>query len=86
MKKTYLINFEIVFVNGEKESRKCKMKNSESSIHAQIKLENHLKATISNFKQLVVISCQEDLMSSIFGNNTSMNDMFGDIFNGFNKK
>lgn len=43
------------------------VKNCSNSIIAQVKLEDYLKRKYPNFKQLVVFSCVEDLLRSIFG-------------------
>ena len=86
--KTYLIEFTIIHIDGHNTPKKCKMKNCSNACHAQVKLEEHLKKTIIDFKQLIVTkSPQEDLGSmfnGIFGNNDVFNS-FNDIFGGFKK-
>ena len=51
-----------------------RVKNKETSIHAQIDLEEFLKRKVSGFVRLVVVKCKDDVVGDIFGS------IFGDIF------
>ena len=75
MNKTFVIEYKIYFNdnNNSFSQKTTKVKNCLSDLHAKIKLEDYLKLKNNNFKQLVIISCKEDIIS-----------FFGDIF-GFSK-
>lgn len=73
MNKTYLITYSYYLNDGTKISnKKIKVKNSMSDLHAKIKLEQYLKKHSSDFGNLIVHSCVEDV------------NIFGDIFSSFN--
>ena len=79
MKKSiYIIEYEAQAKNGAVlKSGKIKVKNKTSSIQAQISLEDYLKRKVIGFNKLVVKSCKEDFMSSIFGDILGENNPFG---------
>ena len=79
MKKSiYIIEYEAQAKNGTVlKSGKIKVKNKTSSIQAQISLEDYLKRKVSGFNKLVVKSCKEDFMSSIFGDILGKDNPFG---------
>ena len=86
--KTYLIEFTIVHLNGSQTPKKCRMKNCSNGVHAQVKLETHLKKTVADFKQLIVTKTPEedlgDIFNGIFGNSnnfTNFSDIFKDLRN-----
>ena len=78
--KKYVIKYEIILTDGKISDKEIKVSNCESSIGAQVKLENYLKNKYKNFKQLLVTSCEEDSMSNIFGNDFLKDRNFNDIF------
>ena len=74
--KTYNVKYEIELTNDKIiHSKEINVKNCENGVHAQIKLEGYLKKKYSNFKKMVVHSCNEDVMSAF-------NEMFGNIMSG----
>ena len=90
MNKTFIIEFTIIHINGNTTPKKCKMHKCSNGVHAQVKLEEHLKKNVTDFKQLIVVSCTEDFtLGSIFDNmdknNANLDSIF-DIFNGSKKK
>lgn len=73
-KKTFIIKYNVVFNDDSSLlGKEIKIKNCTSKLHAQVRLEEYLKKKYSNFKQLIVNECTEDVMS-MFG------DIFGTIF------
>jgi hypothetical protein len=71
----YIIAYQVIGkYNQVIKSGKMRVKNKETSIHAQIDLEEFLKRKISGFVRLEVLKCEEDVVGHIFG------DIFGDIF------
>ena len=78
MGKKYIIKYEILLQNGTKISNKeIKINNCISEIEAQVKLEKYLIKKNPNFKQLIVHSCTEDILSAF-------DNMFGNIFDNNN--
>jgi len=76
-KKTFLIEYTVVFNNGSNENHTIKAKNCLSELQAKVSLEDYLKKKYSNFKQLIVISCKDNSLSDIFGGFNGFNDIFG---------
>ena len=72
MTKTYIIKYKVVtkFVIGE---GTMKVHKCLDGIHAKAKLERYLSDRKVGFERLIVISCEEDVMSMFDG-------MFRDIF------
>lgn len=72
MSRKYVIKYEIHLENGSIiKDKEIKVDCCESNVGAQIKLEKYLIKKYTQFKQLVVHSCSEDVMS-----------MFDDILGG----
>jgi len=70
---TYIIEYEVHSKDGAVlKSGKIRVKNKETSIHAQVSLEEYLKRKVSGFDRLIVKSCKEENINNIF------KDMFGD--------
>ena len=68
---TFVIKYEIVLLNESPiKNKEMKVKNCFNSIEAQCKLEKFLKKKHNDFKQLIVHSCEKDVMSMF-------DDMFG---------
>lgn len=77
--KTYIIKYEVQFTdNSGLFGKEIKIKNCVSEIHAKIELEKYLQRKYPMFKQLIINSCKEDILSN-FSNIFSGYD-FGDIF------
>jgi hypothetical protein len=73
--KTYLINYKVYLKDGTTHSKKIKVKNSFTELHAKSKLEDYCKKKINDFDKLVVNSCSEEIFKGL--------DVFNDIFKGF---
>lgn len=58
--KVFLIDYCIYFSDGNYESRRMKVKNCITEIHAKIKLEDYLKKKHNNFQKLVINKCVND--------------------------
>ena len=58
-------------------SGKFKVKNKTSSIQAQIAFEDYLKRKLNMFSKLIVNSCKEDNISTIFGDIFGKDNPFG---------
>ena len=67
--KTFVIEYKIYFSNKSPTIHTTKVKNCMGELHAKIKLGEWLKKKHSDFKNLEIISCKEDIVG-----------MFGDIF------
>jgi hypothetical protein len=66
--ETYNIKYEIHLTDGSAiRDKEMNVKNCTNGVGAQVKLENLLKKKYSNFKQLIVHSCKEDVMSMFNG-------------------
>jgi hypothetical protein len=71
----YIIDYRVIGrYNQIIKSGTMRVKNKETSIHAQIDLEEFLKRKVSGFVRLVVVKCKDDVVGDIFGS------IFGDIF------
>lgn len=79
---TYIIDYEAQAKNGTVlKSGIIKVKNKTSSIQAQIALEDYLKRKVNGFSRLVVKSCKEDTISTIFGDIFGKDNPFGKKMN-----
>ena len=75
--KTYIIKYYYFTTDGQKITpSSIKVKNCTSDIHAKIRLESYLKKHNSDFGNLIVESCREDL-GTLGGIFSSFNDIFG---------
>jgi hypothetical protein len=74
MKKTFIIAYE-VFDNKNNiiKSGSMKCKNKYTDLEAKISLETFLKKKYNNFYKLVILSCKEDSIFSIFDDIFSSN-------------
>jgi hypothetical protein len=70
MKETYVIEYDVYFLDGHSEGHKTKVKNCLSDLQAKIRLEGHLRKKYPDFKSLVVSKCNKDVFGGLF-------DMFG---------
>ena len=71
-KNTYIIKYQAKDKNGVLlKAGTIKVKNKTSPISAQISLEDYLKRKVDRFDKMIVESCKEDSISTIFG------DIFG---------
>ena len=78
MRRTYKIDYKIQLFNGVVLKRKPMLvKNKTSSISAQIALEDYLKRHVTEFDRLIVNSCKEDSVSTIFGDIFGKDNPFG---------
>ncbi len=75
--KKYIIKYRVLLEGSASlENKEIKIANCMSPLHAQIRLEDHLKKKYVNFKQLIVKECKEDYdINNIFS-------QFGDMFGG----
>lgn len=68
----YLIDYEFYDDNGDIiKYGMMRVKNAESGVHANVKLEKYLERKYPNFNRLVVHRCTPDVFTNIFG------DIFG---------
>jgi len=81
-KKKFQINYQIVYIGGSvSKEKQINISNCLSALHAQVRLEDYLKRKYPDFSKLVVITCIEDMLESIFGKmDISMNNIFNEVF------
>lgn len=74
----YIIKYEVRSKDGDTlKSGTIKVKNKIDSIHAQTSLEDYLSRKVSGFDKLIVRSCKEDSIGSVFGDIFGTDNPFG---------
>jgi len=78
--KKFKINYDLHLNDGSiLKDKKINISKCEHGMHAQVRLEKYLKKNYTNFKQLIVNTCVEDMFSNLFGDilgNNNLNDIF----------
>ena len=64
------IKYEIILHSRTITGKECIIKNADNELIAKIKLERVLEKKYKDFKQLIVISCESDIVNDLF-------DIFG---------
>lgn len=60
----YRIKYEIVLHSSTLKNKECVIHNADNELIAKIKLEKVLEKKYKDFKRLIVLSCENDFMSS----------------------
>ncbi len=60
---TVLVKVTVYFKDGSFTNKEILVKNAMSEVHAQVKLEKHLKKKYQNFRNMHVYEVREDFLS-----------------------